>query len=188
MIPDRTLTRRLLMGLATGMLVLAGGHGDAGSATLAPVTPGPGREVVAFDRFVAASGPLCLQRPAAACVDAGWVFADRDADQGLSVAELQRLRDDVRAWALWRADDLYAPERSLLVLGLLLVDGVGVERLHALYDADGDGLIDRAELLADVHLDARPLGEVLLDPEAVDRAAIAARLGLPPGLLERLQP
>jgi hypothetical protein len=79
-------------------------------------------------------------------------------------------------------------ERSLLVLGFVVVEGVGIERLHALYDEDGDGLVDRDELLADVRLDERPLGEVLLDPEAVDRAAIAARLGLPPALLERLQP
>jgi hypothetical protein len=69
-----------------------------------------------------------------------------------------------------------------------VVDGVGIERLHALYDQDGDGLVDRDELLADVRLDERPLGEVLLDREAVDRVAIAARLGLPPVLLERLQP
>jgi hypothetical protein len=162
----------------------------AGAATTAPapVSPGPGRAVLEVDRFVAASGPVCLDRPAAACVEKGFAFADRNEDQGLSVVELEEVRDELRAWAQWRADDLYPTERSLLALGFVVVEGVGIERLHALYDQDTDGLVDRAELLADVRLDERPLGEVLLDPEAVDRAAIAARLGLPPALLERLQP
>jgi hypothetical protein len=39
-----------------------------------------------------------------------------------------------------------------------------------------------------VRLDDRPLGEILVDRQSVDRAAIAARLGLPPGLVDRLQP
>jgi hypothetical protein len=167
--------------------LLAGAVRAGGSAETAPV-PGPDRNVLAVDRFVAASTPVCLYRPAAACVEAGWAFADRDADQGLSVLELEEVRNELRAWAQWRAEDLHPTERSLLALGFLVVEGVGVERLHGLYDQDGDGIVDREELLADVRLDERPLGEVLLDREAVDRAAIAARLGVPPALLERLQP
>ena len=153
-----------------------------------PATPGPGRDVLAFDRFVAASGPVCLYLPAAACVETGWAFADRDEDQGLSLVELAEVRDELRAWTRWRDGDLHGVERSLLALGFVVVDGLGLERLHAVFDQDGDGLVDRDELLADVRLDERPLGEVLLDREAVDRAAIAARLGLPPMLLERLEP
>jgi hypothetical protein len=178
--------------LGVGLLLLAlatpSTAGEAAEAAPATPAPGPGRAVLGVDRFVAQSAPVCLQRPAAACVEVGWAFADRDADQGLSLVELEELRDELRAWAQWRADDLYPTERSLLALGFLLVDGLGIERLHALHDRDGDGLVDRAELLADVRLDERPLGEVLLDREAVDRAAIAARLGVPPALLERLQP
>lgn len=169
-------------------LLLASAVRAGEAAEAAPATPGFGREVLAFDRFVAASTPICLHRPAAACVETGWAFADRDGDQGLSVDELEEVRDELRAWAQWRADDLHPTERALLALGLAVVDGLGIERLHALYDVDGDGLIDREELLADIRLDERPLGEILLDREAVDRAAIAARLGLPPVLLERLQP
>jgi hypothetical protein len=179
-----TTIRRLLVALAAAIPMIA--PGAAGETATA--APGPGRAVLEVDRFVAESGPVCLHERAAACVEVGWAFADRDEDQGLSVGELAELRDELRAWAQWRADDLYPMERSLLVLGFVVVEGVGIERLHALYDEDGDGLVDRDELLADVRLDERPLGEVLLDPEAVDRAAIAARLGLPPALLERLQP
>jgi hypothetical protein len=176
-----------LLTLAIAMRVCAGWAAEAAAAP-GPVSPGPGRAVLEVDRFVAESGPVCLDRPAAACVEKGFAFADCDEDHGLSVVELEEVRDELRVWSQWRADDLYPTERSLLALGFVVVEGVGIERLHALYDQDGDGLVDRAELLADVRLDERPLGEVLLDPEAVDRAAIAARLGLPPALIERLQP
>jgi hypothetical protein len=158
--------------LGIGLLLLALATRIGGSAETTTAMPGPGRNVLAFDRFVAASTPVCLHGPAAACVEMGWAFANRNEDQGLSVVELEEVRDELRDWAHWRADDLHATERSLLALGFVVVDG----------------LVDRDELLADVRLDERPLGEVLLDREAVDRAAIAARLGLPPVLIERLQP
>ncbi len=154
----------------------------------AEIKPGPQRQVLVFDRFIGSSAAVCLYRPAAECVEAGWLFADQDGDGGLSVAELQDVRDGLRAWAVWRADDLTAAERSALALGFLVVDGLGVERLHGLYDVDRNGLVDREELLADLRLDERPLGETLLDGEALDRAAFAARLGVPPALLDRLQP
>ena len=46
--------------------------------------------------------------------------------------------------------------------------------------------MSRKELLADVTLDERPLGEVLLDDKAVDRAAVAQRLGSLSPMLEGL--
>jgi hypothetical protein len=165
---------------------LCGAAARAEDAT--QVVPGPDRQVMIFDRFIGSSGPVCQHRPAAECVEAGWTFADQNGDEGLTVEELQDVRDGLAAWSAWRADDLAPTERSLLTLGFLLVDALGVPRLHALYDTDDDGLVSRSELLADVRLDERPLGEILLDPAAVDRAAIAARLGLPPALVERLQP
>jgi hypothetical protein len=143
---------------------------------------------VAFDRFMRASRPICQHRPAAQCVALAWRFADADRDQGLSVAELENVRAALEGWVLRHREELAPAERSSLALGLLLVHSIGLERLLALYDSDGNGLISRKELLADVHLDRRPLGQVLLDPAAVDRAAIARRLGLPLTWVERLQP
>jgi hypothetical protein len=157
-------------------------------AATAEVVPGPGREVLVFDRFVGRSAPVCQYRPAAECVDMAWIFVDRNDDEGLSVEELQELRDSLKDWTVWRADQLSRTEGSLLALGFLVVDSLGVGGLHAIYDADHDGLVSRDELLADVRLDDRPLGEILVDRQSVDRAAIAARLGLPPGLVDRLQP
>jgi hypothetical protein len=145
-------------------------------------------QVVAFDRLQRASGPVCLHRPAAECIEVAWTFADANHDQGLSLAELTSIRDGLERWAIRHQTDLSQVERSSILLGLLLAESIGLERLLAIYDTDRDGLISRRELLADVRLDQRPLGEILLDPAAVDRVAIAQRLGLPPGLIDRLQP
>ncbi|MGH6897909.1 MAG: hypothetical protein ACREJ5_15415 [Geminicoccaceae bacterium] len=152
----------------------------------APQAAAPEPPIVAFDRFVAESNPVCQFGRAADCVDRAWRFADADGNEGLSVAELQAIRTDVEVWAIWRQADLAAHERSGIAMGLWLIDAVGLDYLHAAYDADGDGLISRTELLADVRLDERPIGAVLLDPAAVDHAAIGRRLGLPPSVLDRL--
>ena len=39
-----------------------------------------------------------------------------------------------------------------------------------------------------MRLDQRPLGEVLLDPAAVDHRAVARRLGIPPSMVENALP
>jgi hypothetical protein len=163
--------------LSAGLAVLA-------ASTAPAATPEP--PIVAFDRFIAESDPVCRSGRAVDCVDRAWRVADADGDQGLSLDELEALRADVEVWAIWRQADLAAHERSGIAMGLWLVDAVGLDYLHAVYDADADGLISRSELLADVHLDERPIGAVLLDPEAVDHAAIGRRLGLPPSVLDRL--
>jgi hypothetical protein len=189
---DHALVNRSFARTCLVVALLGAAMGTTAQADDAAVTPqampGPGRQVMIFDRFIGSSGPVCLYQPAADCVDVAWVFADQNGDDGLSVEELQDVRDGLGAWSAWRIDDISQTERSLLALGFLLVDSLGVGRLHAIYDADHDGLISRSELLADVRLDERPLAEILLDAEAVDRAAIASRLGLPPALVERLQP
>ena len=173
--------RRLVLGLWVSLLAVAAA-GSLPAAWAAAAEP----PIVAFDRFVAESNPVCQLRRATDCVDLAWRFADADADQGLSLGELEALRADIEVWAIWRQADLAAHDRSGIALGLWLVDSVGLEYLHAAYDADGDGLISRTELLADVQLDERPIGTVLLDPAAVDHAAIARRLGLPLTIIERL--
>jgi hypothetical protein len=178
--PHALVKQRLILGLSWGLFALAA----AGSVPPAWAVPEP--PIVAFDRFVAESNPVCQSRRATECVDLAWRFADADADRGLSLDEVEALRADLEVWAIWRQAELAEHERSGIALGLWLVDSVGLEYLHAAYDANGDGLISRSELLADVRLDERPIGTVLLDPAAVDHAAIARRLGLPPSVLERL--
>ena len=142
----------------------------------------------AFEQFMQASRPVCAEQPGGVCVGLALGFADADGDRALSLDEVAAIRRELGDWALRHRDELSPPERSSLALGLLLADSLGLEQLHGLYDADGDGLVSRAELLADVTLDQRPLGETLLDPAAVDRAAIARRLGVPPALIESIAP
>lgn len=165
------------------------------AAALALLGPTPTRAIEgwdglepAFDRFVRLGRPICAREPAPRCVDFAWAFVDADGDQGLSVGELTWVRAALEEWAGRHQDQLAGPERSGIALGLWLIDSLGLERVHALYDADHDGLVSRAELLADVRLDQRPLGEQLLDPAAVDHQAIARRLGLPPALADQIRP
>ena len=176
-----TTHRRLVLALLSGALLVVGSLAAGTAQAAAPEPP-----IVAFDRFIAESNPVCQLGRAADCVDLAWRFADTDGNHGLSLDELQAIRTDVEVWAIWRQADLAAHERSGIAMGLWLVDAVGLDYLHAAYDADGDGLISRTELLADVELDERPIGAVLLDPQAVDHAAIGRRLGLPPSMLDRL--
>lgn len=169
------------------LIVLAGAAGAAGAAPAISSEP-PRPHVLAFDRFVTASGPVCEHQAARACVELGFAFADTDGDGRLSLDELELVRDQLQAWSAWREDDIKPVELRTIALGLWLVNALGLDTLHALYDADDDGHLSRAELLTDVELDERPLGEVLLDPEAVDREAIARRLGRLAPLLDRALP
>lgn len=147
--------------------------------------PTPG--AVTIQGFLNESVPVCLTAPALDCIDAGWGLTDADFDDLLSVQELDVVRTQITEWFAWRRDDLTRYERSVLTVGIGMLNVVGLETLFASYDANGDGFIDRPELLADiVELDDRPLGQILSDPDAVDRAAVAKRLGALSPLLGRM--
>lgn len=146
----------------------------------------PSTEAANFDVFVRDTAAICLSRPSAACVDSGWLFADRDSDQRLSTAEVQGLRQDLGEWFSWRAPTLTNRERNALSLGMLVIDSMGIDQILSGFDTDRDGAVTRPELLADITLDDRPLGTVLTDPAAVDRAALARRFGPAAALLPEL--
>lgn len=131
----------------------------------------------AFHAFIAESGPLCQRAAARACVEAGWRFADGNRDGRLSLDEAEAVRAGLRAWLTWPDNGIGPAQRASVRLGLMIVEAVGLPRLMESYDADGDGALDRRELLSDVHLDERPLGQVLRDPQAVDWGRIKIRLG-----------
>ena len=132
----------------------------------------------AFERFLKTSTPVCQKQASARCVDVGWRFADTDRDGYLSLTELQAVHEAGKDWFAWKADSLPAQERASVALSLAMIDGMGVERLMQSYDADGDGKLSRAEALVDGHLDDRPLGDVLRDPNGLDRQATSRRLGI----------
>ena len=70
-----------------------------------------------------------------------------------------------------------ATQRTGVPIGLLVVDTIGIPNIFAGLNTSGTGKLTKAELVRDIKLDQRPLGAVLSDPKAVDRKAIAARVG-----------
>lgn len=122
----------------------------------------------------------CETKPAQTCVDLAWQFVVSQPKQGMTVADLKRLRARLGTWYDWHQKELPARTRGSIALGMLMADGMTMERLFAAFDTDHNGFVTQKELLADVKMDNRPLGVVLADPNAVDRAGFAKRLGLPP--------
>lgn len=144
-----------------------------------PPAPTPPTGAVAeLDSFIGATGILCETAPSALCVDSAIAFADQDGDARLSPEELSNVKSTVQDWISWSGNPASRQERGMILLGLSMIEAAGLGNLIAGMDTDGDGLVSRAELLADVRLDERPLGEVLLDAEAVDRRAIGGRFGM----------
>jgi len=140
-----------------------------------PVVATPG--AIALEKFVQSSAPTCRTQPSAKCVDLGWAYADRDKNGTLSLSEVETIRDDIVAWHAWKGETLSPRDRASFNMGLWAAERVGVNNLFASYDVNGDGALTKNELLADVKLDQRPLGQVLADEKAVNRQQFAARLG-----------
>ncbi len=140
-----------------------------------PVEPTPG--ALALEKFVRASAAPCQTEASGRCVDLGWAYADRDKNGTLSLAEVETIRDQIVAWNAWKGDTLTARERANFNMGLWASNSVGINNLFASYDVNGDGKLTKAELLADVTLDQRPLGVVLADEKSVNRQRFASRLG-----------
>ncbi len=148
-----------------------------GSPLAAQQAAGPNAATRAFAAFLGQAGPLCQHQAARRCVEAGWRFADRNRDARVSAAELETVRAELRDWLAWPDNAIRPHEKRAVLLGLMVVETLGLARLVESYDADGDGALNQAELLSDVRLDARPLGEVLADSSAVDWDSLRTRLG-----------
>lgn len=156
-------------------------------AVVALAAPGAGAEdldghavtadVARFDKFMIASSPLCSFEASAKCVDAGWRFADANKDGYLELPELLEVRSAFVNWLEWKSPQMPTSQRTGAAIGMLILDTIGLNNIFAGLNTSGSGKLSRTELLRDVTLDARPLGEVLADPDAVDRKAIAKRVG-----------
>lgn len=136
--------------------------------------------------FIDGAREPCKTQPAQVCVDIGYWFAASDPSLGLSLDDVVLLRQRLGSWFQAYQPGIDPQARTAFGMGFMLADGMTMQKLHGAFDSDRDGYVSQAELLADVTLDERPLGQVLSDPAAVDRAGLASRLGLPPALLEGL--
>jgi hypothetical protein len=154
------------------------------AAPAAAGTPTP----AAFDRFVREIGPACSIKASSACFERIFRFADSDKDGALDLAEMQALRDRSREWLLGHSRELPAADKQAAVLTLLAVDFVGLDRLFASYDADGDGLLTREEVSADIALDDRPVPILVKDPAAVNWDQLLGRLGTGAAVLKDVLP
>ena len=151
---------------------------------LAPILAGaaaraeepPTHQIAGFERFFQEAQPTCSFDSSHKCVDLCFAYADRDGDARLSVDELTLLRADFGSWAQWKSPEMTKRERTSVAIGAYAMQAIGEKNFVAAYDSDGDGALTREELLADVTLDERPLGQVLQDPDAVDWASLQQRM------------
>ncbi|HWL69739.1 MAG TPA: hypothetical protein VNS22_15325 [Geminicoccus sp.] len=142
----------------------------------------------AFDRFVRETGPACALKASSACFERIFRFADRDRDGALDLAELEGLQTRGREWLLGHSRELPPADKQAAVLTLLAIDFVGLDHLFASYDADGDGLLTREEVSADLTLDERPVPVLVEDPDAVDWDRLMERLGTGAAVLKDVLP
>lgn len=168
-------------------ILWAAGAVLAAGAALAQ-QPAPSPAARSLDRFIRFSTPVCEREPSARCVDVGFRYADMNGDGRLSQQELQRVRDAVADWTSWQENTLSQEDAARIAFGVMIVDTLTIPGLIQSYDQDGDGMLTKQELLADVKLDRRPLGEVLADPNNVDRVAFQQRFGMLGGLADNLFP
>ncbi len=136
--------------------------------------------------FIQETSRTCTSRAARDCIDAGWKFVVVSPQHGLTLPELKSLRQRLGGWFSAYQDVLSPQDRGAVLVGLLMADGIGMERLHKAFDTDRNGRVSQRELLTDVTLDQRSLGAILTDVKAVNRKALATRLGLPPRMIEEL--
>ena len=157
------------------------------SASATAEGPASSERAERFSGYITQATNLCFAVPAMRCVEHGFAFADRNADQGLSADELTEVDRDVRAW--WEASRERLPTQANLAigLGLLTTQYAGHAYFVRAWDADGDGLVSIEELTADLSLDERPLPVLLSDEGAVDWVALRGRLGQYGALLDRLR-
>ena len=133
--------------------------------------------IAQFEKFMMTSSPICSHKPSLDCLNTGWQFADANKDGYLELSEVMAVRTAFVEWMEWKSPALPASQRTGVAIGILVLDTIGIDNIFAGLNTSGNGKLSRAELLADIKLDSRPLGAVLADPKAVDRKAIAARVG-----------
>jgi len=133
--------------------------------------------VAQFEKFMMTSSPVCSYKPSLECVNTGWQFADANKDGYLELSEVMAVRAAFVDWVEWKSPAMPASQRTGVAIGMLVLDTIGLDNIFAGLNSSGSGKLSRAELLADVKLDSRPLGDVLSDPNAVDRKALAKRVG-----------
>lgn len=159
--------------LPRGLLLAAAGILASGSAAGVPRPV----SLQAFDAAVTQLTERCPRIASTECVDLAWRTADLDGDGELSVPELEAVRQQVDEWTAWKRPALPGHTATAISNGTRLAAAVGFAPLVSAFDADANGRLTQGEAFTDIALDERPLGDVLSDPQAVDRQALVRRIG-----------
>jgi hypothetical protein len=146
------------------------------------------RDLDQLDRFARDTGPFCAQASSRLCFERSFRFADADGDGELSLGEMRELKALVLDWTRANRERLAPADRRGILATLAIIDLAGLESLIQSYDTDGNGRLSRAELLADVRLDDRPLPVLVADPGVVDWPRLRGRLGPAGALLDAVLP
>lgn len=128
-----------------------------------------------FRNFIRLTKNVCLVGKAERCLDLVWTYVDGDLDGQISVAEATAFLDAMEKWN--KIGGSGVKTRATVTAGLAASDLVGIERIFAKYDMDGDGMLSREEATADVTIDDRRLAEIMSDENAIDRDGLSERFG-----------
>ena len=130
--------------------------------------------------------PICKDQPARLCIGPSWKLADQDGSSGISLEELKSIRGLVASWVQTHEATLTKRDKNGILLGLGIVELLGLSRLHSGFDADKNGELSQDELLTYVSLDDRPLPKILKDSDAINWDGLAMQFGATTPLLKSL--
>ena len=141
----------------------------------AGITPAGAED--SFTGFIVGLRDVCAEDPSRVCADRVVSFLDRDNDKYVTLQELQSAHAQAKLALQDRAPGLSNVERNLLAVGVFTLEQANLEKVFGTFDADTNGKLSESELFADFHLDERPFGEILADPDSADWAAFTAHFG-----------
>ena len=139
------------------------GHAQAEDTNYPQLIPGSGTK------------DLCQVASAESCIGHVWRNMDSDGDDNLSAQEMDDFIAHVERWS--KFTDRSLADRTVVRLAMTVYQVAGPDRFISAYDADDDGMLSKDEALADLHLDERPIAELLLDGNALDGESLANRFG-----------
>ena len=119
----------------------------------------------------------CERAPSVVCTNRAAALFDDNGDGGIDRSEFDNGRRQMVAEARKKQSVLTVEEIGTVAIAAAVLDNVGVDEIFNGFDENKDNRIDRAEMFADFRLDARPFGELVTDPEAVDWQSFANRFG-----------
>lgn len=132
---------------------------------------------VLFGRFFDTATSYCRTAPAPDCVGRLWPIVDHNRDGVLAIGEVEAVFRSAHSWAGRPTGSPNAIERNVAVVSLMVLRYAGLRTVFGNFDADGNGVLTRAEVFGDFRMDGRPFAKLVADKDAVDWHAFAGKFG-----------